>query len=357
MSVDHIVHAIQDKASLLRSVAEELDNAAEQLHETSDWDIPCNVVARLSSLMSELELGRFTSSMMAEQRGMNHVLNLQNKKLKEVSVAAQDPTAAKVVPYAGSPITATQSEDIGKLKPEMWQTLGGLYLRLVERETARREAASRPSSESSYEWPHSEAVAKAAARSAERRSTEDGLREVSPTSVAPSETSDAASTANKPWDFLKEAAKSEGSRDAAQAPNGPWDSLNDTMLTEDALEARLEAAHEENEQEYRRSLEIEIEAAIEDAAEAEYDERDGDYAKDAEALMSGDTGEDFDSELPPLGYDHKFGDNRDCECGHHYDRHFDLTAPYPEAQEASCKYCSCTKFVEAGGPPHAEGDA
>jgi hypothetical protein len=44
-------------------------------------------------------------------------------------------------------------------------------------------------------------------------------------------------------------------------------------------------------------------------------------------------------------YNPKFGDDRKCQCGHSYDRHFDWME---EDSECSCKYCGCYDFKEAG---------
>lgn len=43
-------------------------------------------------------------------------------------------------------------------------------------------------------------------------------------------------------------------------------------------------------------------------------------------------------------YNPKYGDNRICECGHPYYRHFDT---YDEMYPCGCKYCSCQNFIEA----------
>ena len=37
-------------------------------------------------------------------------------------------------------------------------------------------------------------------------------------------------------------------------------------------------------------------------------------------------------------YNPKYGDNRTCQCGHSYGRHFD---PYEDDVACGCKYCSC----------------
>lgn len=44
-------------------------------------------------------------------------------------------------------------------------------------------------------------------------------------------------------------------------------------------------------------------------------------------------------------YNHNYGDNRMCVCGHPYHRHFDGFEE-PEHQAVGCKYCSCYTFVE-----------
>lgn len=41
-------------------------------------------------------------------------------------------------------------------------------------------------------------------------------------------------------------------------------------------------------------------------------------------------------------YDPKFGDERVCECGHTYERHFDWMEDY----RPGCKYCPCIDFQE-----------
>jgi hypothetical protein len=38
----------------------------------------------------------------------------------------------------------------------------------------------------------------------------------------------------------------------------------------------------------------------------------------------------------PMGYDPAFGDDRLCECGHSYYRHFDT---YEDMAPVGCKYC------------------
>lgn len=42
-------------------------------------------------------------------------------------------------------------------------------------------------------------------------------------------------------------------------------------------------------------------------------------------------------------YNSKYGDDRECECGHPYYRHFDT---YEEMSPVGCKYCECYTFVE-----------
>lgn len=42
-------------------------------------------------------------------------------------------------------------------------------------------------------------------------------------------------------------------------------------------------------------------------------------------------------------YNPKYGDDRTCECGHTYYRHFDT---YEEMCPVGCKYCECAEFVE-----------
>jgi len=45
-------------------------------------------------------------------------------------------------------------------------------------------------------------------------------------------------------------------------------------------------------------------------------------------------------------YNENYGDNRICECGHPYHRHFD---PFEDEnhQAVGCKYCCCHVFKEA----------
>jgi hypothetical protein len=52
------------------------------------------------------------------------------------------------------------------------------------------------------------------------------------------------------------------------------------------------------------------------------------------------------TKIPKMGYakyDSSFGDNRVCECGHPYYRHFDT---YDQMSPIGCKYCRCYAFVE-----------
>lgn len=43
------------------------------------------------------------------------------------------------------------------------------------------------------------------------------------------------------------------------------------------------------------------------------------------------------------GYNPKFGDDRECVCGHPYYRHFDT---YENMYPIGCKYCGCSEFIE-----------
>lgn len=43
-------------------------------------------------------------------------------------------------------------------------------------------------------------------------------------------------------------------------------------------------------------------------------------------------------------YNPDYGNNRVCECGHPYHRHFDS---YENMDPVGCKYCGCFTFVEA----------
>ena len=42
-------------------------------------------------------------------------------------------------------------------------------------------------------------------------------------------------------------------------------------------------------------------------------------------------------------YNKNYGDNRECECGHSYYRHFDS---YERMEAVGCKYCQCYEFKE-----------
>jgi len=43
-------------------------------------------------------------------------------------------------------------------------------------------------------------------------------------------------------------------------------------------------------------------------------------------------------------YNPNYGDDRVCECGHDYYRHFDS---YENMDAVGCKYCRCCEFKEA----------
>jgi len=43
-------------------------------------------------------------------------------------------------------------------------------------------------------------------------------------------------------------------------------------------------------------------------------------------------------------YNKDFGDERVCECGHPYYRHFDT---YDNMYACGCKYCGCQNFIES----------
>lgn len=45
-------------------------------------------------------------------------------------------------------------------------------------------------------------------------------------------------------------------------------------------------------------------------------------------------------------YNPDFGDDRTCECGHSYHRHFDS---YEDMDAVGCKYCVCRTFQEKTG--------
>lgn len=42
-------------------------------------------------------------------------------------------------------------------------------------------------------------------------------------------------------------------------------------------------------------------------------------------------------------YNSKYGDDRVCQCGHKYYRHFDT---YEDMRDIGCKYCPCDTFEE-----------
>jgi hypothetical protein len=44
-------------------------------------------------------------------------------------------------------------------------------------------------------------------------------------------------------------------------------------------------------------------------------------------------------------YNPKYGDDKLCQCGHAYYRHFDS---YEEMSDVGCKYCFCVDFDPAG---------
>lgn len=45
-------------------------------------------------------------------------------------------------------------------------------------------------------------------------------------------------------------------------------------------------------------------------------------------------------------YNPNFGDDRECECGHPYYRHFDT---YDDMDACGCKYCGCGYFTPSKG--------
>jgi transcriptional regulator with XRE-family HTH domain len=49
-------------------------------------------------------------------------------------------------------------------------------------------------------------------------------------------------------------------------------------------------------------------------------------------------------EVALAAYDPSFGDDRLCECGHAYYRHFDT---YEHMEPVGCKYCECYQFRAA----------
>jgi hypothetical protein len=48
------------------------------------------------------------------------------------------------------------------------------------------------------------------------------------------------------------------------------------------------------------------------------------------------------AEAEPPAYDPAFGDDRLCECGHEYRRHFDT---YDDMRPIGCKYCQCSEWA------------
>lgn len=42
-------------------------------------------------------------------------------------------------------------------------------------------------------------------------------------------------------------------------------------------------------------------------------------------------------------YNPHYGNDRVCECGHSYERHFDS---YDDNEPVGCKYCDCCTFEE-----------
>lgn len=47
-------------------------------------------------------------------------------------------------------------------------------------------------------------------------------------------------------------------------------------------------------------------------------------------------------------YNPKFGNDKVCECGHSYYRHFDS---YESMENVGCKYCRCNHFKEKEKSP------
>lgn len=45
-------------------------------------------------------------------------------------------------------------------------------------------------------------------------------------------------------------------------------------------------------------------------------------------------------------YNPDYGDDRDCQCGHKYYRHFDT---YENMEPVGCKYCMCFEFSPCDG--------
>lgn len=65
----------------------------------------------------------------------------------------------------------------------------------------------------------------------------------------------------------------------------------------------------------------------------------GDAYKFADAMLAARS----PAPSTPAAYDKTFGDDRACQCGHPYGKHFDWADSYAPG----CKYCDCMKFVEA----------
>lgn len=76
-----------------------------------------------------------------------------------------------------------------------------------------------------------------------------------------------------------------------------------------------------------------------------YIQRDNDSQQLRDEFMRLIESEDAVTPAPPISpedqlaeqYDEKFGDNKLCECGHPYYRHFDT---YENMSAVGCKYCS-----------------
>ena len=49
-----------------------------------------------------------------------------------------------------------------------------------------------------------------------------------------------------------------------------------------------------------------------------------------------------------LKYNRKYGNDRLCQCGHTYYRHFDS---WDDMENVGCKYCPCCTFIEADVSP------
>jgi hypothetical protein len=52
-------------------------------------------------------------------------------------------------------------------------------------------------------------------------------------------------------------------------------------------------------------------------------------------------------------YNPNYGDDRVCECGHTYYRHFDT---YEDMEPRGCKYCVCLEFIESKECPCCKGE-